>query len=59
LFITKDQKHYLEEMIPALLKQGLDDAYEIFIVDSSSTDGAVDYVRTFLRLSESRSDRKN
>lgn len=46
IIITKNQKELLQKSLPVLLKQDLDGEYEIIIVDSGSTDGAVEYVKS-------------
>jgi len=44
--ITKNQKDLLKKSLPILLNQKLKGSYEIIVVDSGSTDGAVEYVKS-------------
>ncbi|HET7099198.1 MAG TPA: glycosyltransferase family 2 protein [Patescibacteria group bacterium] len=46
IIITKNQKDLLQRSLPILLKQELKGEYEIIIVDSGSTDGAVEYIKS-------------
>lgn len=46
VIITKNQKDLLEKSLPILLKQKFDEDFEIIVVDSGSTDGAVEYVKS-------------
>lgn len=46
IIITKNQKSYLEQTLPILLKQEPRGAYEIIVVDSGSTDGALAYIQS-------------
>lgn len=46
IIVTKNQKSFLEETIPTLLKQKLEEKFEIIVVDSGSTDGAIRYIKT-------------
>lgn len=45
IIITKNQKELLEQSLPVLLKQDLRGSYEIIVVDSGSTDGAIEYIK--------------
>lgn len=46
VIITKNQKSCLEKSIPVLLKQTLtNNQYEIIVVDSGSTDGALEFLK--------------
>ena len=47
IIITKNQKEFLHQTIPTLLSQKFSGSFEIIVVDSGSTDGAVEYVKTF------------
>lgn len=46
IIITKDQKSYLGQTLPTLLKQSIKEPYEIIIVDSGSKDGAKEYIKS-------------
>lgn len=46
IIITKNQKDLLQQSLPILLKQDLKGGYEIIVVDSGSTDGAREYVKS-------------
>lgn len=46
IIITRNQRSLLEKSLPRLLKQDLGGGYEIIVVDSGSTDGAVKYVES-------------
>lgn len=46
LIITKNQKYLLEKSLPVLLHQNFKEKYEIVVVDSGSTDGAREYVKS-------------
>ncbi len=45
IIITKNQKEYLQETIPVLKNQKVQGDYEVIVVDSGSTDGAVEYAK--------------
>lgn len=45
IIITKNQKELLQKSIPVLQKQKFSGEREIIVVDSGSTDGAVEYVK--------------
>lgn len=45
IIITKNQKKFLKQSIPRLLHQSYKGSYEIIVVDSGSTDGAVEYCK--------------
>lgn len=44
LIITKNQKVYLQKSLPILLGQNFKCGHEIIVVDSGSTDGAMEYI---------------
>lgn len=46
IIITKNQKDFLRKSLPILLSQNLQEQYEIIVVDSGSTDGAIEYIRS-------------
>lgn len=46
VIITKSQKSYLQQTLPMLLKQRYKGKYEIIVVDSGSTDGALEYAKS-------------
>lgn len=46
IIITKNQKGHLQKTLPILLSQEFDDKYEIIVVDSGSTDGAIKYIES-------------
>lgn len=46
IIITKNQKDFLQKSIPILLEQKFEEEYEVIIVDSGSTDGAIDYIKS-------------
>lgn len=46
IIITKNQKEILLKSLPILLKQNIEEKYEIIVVDSGSTDGAVEYIKS-------------
>lgn len=47
IIITRDQRPFLEQTLPRLRDQhGLDEPPEIVVVDSGSTDGALEYTRS-------------
>lgn len=50
IIITKNQKEYLQQSLPALLQQELKEPYEIIVVDSGSTDGAIEYVISLKKI---------
>jgi rhamnosyltransferase len=45
IIITKNQKNLLQKSLPKLLRQKFSGNFEIIVVDSGSTDGAVDYTK--------------
>lgn len=45
IIITKNQKSFLDKTIPILKNQAFKDSYEIIVVDSGSTDGALEYCK--------------
>lgn len=45
IIITKNQKEILQKSIPVLLKQRFNEDDEVIVVDSGSTDGAIEYVK--------------
>lgn len=45
IIVTKNQKEILQKSIPILLKQRFKEDYEVIVVDSGSTDGAIEYVK--------------
>lgn len=45
VIITKNQKYFLRKTIPTLKKQIFNEKYEIIVVDSGSTDGALEYCK--------------
>lgn len=60
VIITKNQKEILLKSLPVLLKQNLEDKYEIIVVDSGSTDGAVEYTKSLpVKLVEIRPETFN
>jgi len=46
VIITKNQKNLLQQLIPAIRKQTCKKTFEIIVVDSGSTDGAAEYLKT-------------
>ncbi len=46
IIITKNQKPLLQRTLPTLLEQNFKDKIEIIVVDSGSSDGAVEYVKS-------------
>ncbi|MBI2326944.1 glycosyltransferase [Candidatus Curtissbacteria bacterium] len=44
--ITKNQKDLFKKSLPIILNQKLKGSYEIIVVDSGSTDGAVEYIKS-------------
>lgn len=50
IIITKNQKDHLEKSLPVLLKQNIRGNYEIIVVDSGSTDGAVEYIKNLPKI---------
>src|SRR3990172_10003220 len=46
IIITKDQKEFLQKTLPVLLNQEFKGKYEIIVVDSGSTDDALQYIKS-------------
>ena len=45
IIITKNQRGILEKSVPAILKQKVDFKFEVIVVDSGSTDGAIQFLK--------------
>ena len=50
IVLCKNQLHYLQKSIKILLEQKIDYPYEIVVVDSGSTDGTIDFLKTHQEL---------
>jgi rhamnosyltransferase len=60
IIITKNQKELIEKSLPILLKQNIKGGCEIIVVDSGSTDGAIEYIQKLpVRLIEIRPETFN
>jgi len=46
IIITKNQKHFLQQSLPVLLSQNFKEDFEIIVIDSGSTDGAREYIKS-------------